>query len=201
MITCTTVFPGHSMYDTVSLFAREQYRERLHAVIEAKPDFFAYAHQGEEILGCVGVMISTPEKPCLIEGYVEDVFSRIAGTQVPASTCAEIGTRAVLKHEGIHSVHLSVALTATALIQAYRVGIRYIAYTATREVRLISRPLEFNEESFGPPNLSGKDVPFLKNWEKFFELRQTCYGFTIYDTTPYYHALQKFSHTGIKMSI
>jgi hypothetical protein len=97
------------------------------------------------------------------------------------SALAEIGMRAVCGEsvQGRKSVMVSVSLTIELLILARRRNIQYVAFTANRSVRLITKTIEAELIDLGAPDLSQKDATFMETWGDFFSVQQRCWALSV----------------------
>jgi Thermostable hemolysin len=175
MIRITT--PREAIFGEISRFARRTYLERFDAHICAEPEVFAYVCEEEHIVACLGMYLAKGRDPLLLETYVPAAFERISGDgTVDRDLCAEVGTRAVTHVPGFRSADISLGLSATLFAYAHAQGIRYLAFTSNRTVRAIIRTLDLDLILLGTPDLSNTSQEFQKNWERFFSVKQLCFG-------------------------
>lgn len=196
MIDITIAQKGGEIYQAVAAFAVTVYRQQLNATIDAKPEYFSVATKDSEIIGCFGLYHAYQHNRLQIEQYVPDVFTRLTGQpEVDRNLCAELGTRAVIKQEGISSWYVSLALVAALLIEAKNEGIEYVAFTSNKRVRLITDKLGFPLSELGQPCLDHMDDEFRQNWATFFAVQQYCYGFHIHNLEGCHKALAELDKT------
>jgi len=178
MIRITT--PREVIFGEISQFARRTYLERFDTHICAEPEVFAYACQEERVVGCLGMYLAKSRHPLLLETYVPAAFERISGDEtVDRDLCAEVGTRAVTHVPGFRSADMSLGLSAILFTYAHAQGIRYLAFTSNRTVRAIIRALDLDLILLGTPDVSNTSQEFQKNWERFFSVKQLCFGLSL----------------------
>lgn len=172
--------PGTPRYDEVRLFAQTTYLDLFQARIDPRPRLFVYASDSRTIVGCFGLYVAHDDTPLLFETYVPDACRRITGDD-DRSSLAELGTKIVRPPHDLraHSQDISIAMTARLIIEAHRIGVRYVGFTTNRLVRRVTDRLGFELIELGAPSLDGKDDAFKQNWREYFRRPQYCFGFVI----------------------
>ena len=181
-------------YGLVSTFARRVYASKLNAETPANPDLFVYGSECGDVIGCMGLYKAATRDTLLIETYRSRLFEEISGlSPVERHLCAEIGTWAIPLDRARCGMRLSIALTAELIMHAHRTGIRYLGFTTTPTVRVITKALGLELIHAGDPDLSTKDEVFLRNWREFFADNRSCFGFHIKAIGGCIRAIEKFA--------
>jgi hypothetical protein len=172
---------GEAHYFNILGFAKKVYSEKLSALMTGTPDYYVSAIIDGKIVGCCGLYRADTHQPLTIETYFEkDIFAQMGDNRpLRRSACAECGGRAVAAHmvDGMTGQLISLGLAAKIVLLAQSLSIEYIAMTTNRGIRLIARELNCPLINIGEPDLSQKSPEFRANWEKFFNVKQHCYGF------------------------